>query len=69
MKTILFLLSLMFLTSCIAHKESSHMATAYWIGGDGVLVLRDTTGTESYEPVQLKHASKRKLRKLESQNQ
>lgn len=74
MKIIICIFLLALTASCATTRKNQSTSangypTAYWVGGDGVLVIKDTSGNEVYEPVNLKHASKRKLRKIESKNQ
>jgi hypothetical protein len=74
MKKIFYTFAIAFMmTSCATTSKNQATSangypTAYWVGGDGVLVIKDTSGKEVYEPVNLKRASKRKLRKMESKN-
>jgi hypothetical protein len=73
MKTIIYIFFIALMTSCATTSKNQTASTngyptAYWVGGDGVLVIKDTSGNEVYESVNLKHASKRKLRKMEAKN-
>lgn len=70
MKKIFYILAAVLMTSCasISNLPKVDSATGhkivYWSGNDLLLEIKDTTEGVRFEPVMLKHASKRQLRKL-----